>query len=178
MSYQAHSLRTGIAVWMTGLSGAGKTTIARALHHELTLMGVGCLVLDGDDLRSGLNSDLGFSAEDRLENVRRIAHVAKLTATNGHVVIVAAITPSNPARALARGIVGRMFREVFVETPIAVCEACDPKGLYRKARSGSLKAFTGVSDVYERPSSPDLVFRTDTLPIAQETQKLLALIPR
>jgi adenylyl-sulfate kinase len=178
MNRESPTLSAGIVVWMTGLSGAGKSTLARALHEELTKTDVRCFVLDGDDLRSGLNSDLGFSAEDRLENVRRIAHVARLISSQGHVVIVAAITPSHISRALARGIVGQTFREVFVDTPLAICEARDPKGLYRKARSGTLKAFTGVSDIYERPDSPDLVLHTDASSIAEETQRLLALIPR
>jgi adenylylsulfate kinase len=166
----------GIVIWLTGLSGAGKSTIAGALNHELTKAGVASVVLDGDEIRSGLNSDLGFSAEDRLENVRRIAHVARLVASWSRVVIVAAITPSRAMRELARSIVGEGFREVFVNTPIAICEARDPKGLYQKARSGELKAFTGVSDIYERPTSPDLVLCTDASSIMEETQSLLALI--
>jgi adenylylsulfate kinase len=170
------SLPPGVVIWLTGLSGAGKSTIARALNHELGKAGIGCFVLDGDDILSGLNSDLGFSADDRMENVRRIAHVARLLSSRGKVVVVAAITPSEATRALAKDIVGQMFREVFVDTPIAVCEARDPKGLYRKVRSGALKAFTGVSDIYERPTSPDLVLCTHASSIAEETQKLLALI--
>src|ERR1700692_4181581 len=126
-------------------------------------------------MRSGLNSDLGFSADDRQENVRRIAHVAKLVSSHGYTVVVAAITPSHAMRSIARSIVGETFREVFVDTPISICEARDPKGLYQRARSGTLKAFTGISDVYERPTSPDLVLQTDALSIAQETQTLLAL---
>jgi adenylyl-sulfate kinase len=167
---------SGVVIWLTGLPGAGKSTIANALSRELTRTGNPCFVLDGDDIRSGLNSDLGFSAEDRLENVRRIAHVAKLIASQGQVTVVAAITPTHAARALARQIVGDTFREVFVNTPAAVCEERDPKGHYRKARSGSLKAFTGVSDVYERPVSPDLVLSTESSSIAEETQSLIALI--
>jgi adenylyl-sulfate kinase len=172
----SESLPPGFVIWLTGLSGAGKSTIAGALSHELGNTGVGCFVLDGDDIRSGLNSDLGFSAEDRMENVRRIAHVAKLLSSRGQVVVVAAITPSQAMRDLAKGIVGQTFREVFVDTPISVCEARDPKGLYRKARSGALKAFTGVSDLYERPTSPDLVLFTHASSIAEETKKLLTLI--
>jgi adenylylsulfate kinase len=167
---------TGIVIWLTGLSGAGKSTIASALNHELTMTGVASVVLDGDEIRSGLNSDLGFSAEDRLENVRRLAHVARLIARWNRVVIVAAITPGRAMRELAKSIVGEGFREVFVNTPIAVCEARDPKGLYQKARSGALKAFTGVSDTYEPPASPDLVLHTNASSIAEETQSLLALV--
>jgi adenylylsulfate kinase len=166
----------GVVMWLTGLSGAGKSTIANALSHELTKAGTACFVLDGDDIRAGLNSDLGFSSEDRLENVRRIAYVARLISSQRQVVVVAAITPSHAMRALAKGIVGETFREVFVDTPIALCEERDPKGLYRKARSGALKAFTGVSDIYERPVSPDLVLRTDVSSISDTTQSLLALI--
>jgi adenylylsulfate kinase len=166
----------GVVIWLTGLSGAGKSTIANALSHELTKAGTACFVLDGDDIRAGLNSDLGFSREDRLQNVRRIAHVAKLISSRGQVVVVAAITPSHATRALARETVGETFREVFVDTPLSLCEERDPKGLYRKARSGTLKAFTGVSDLYERPVSPDLVLRTNVSSIFEETQRLLALI--
>jgi adenylylsulfate kinase len=166
----------GLVVWLTGLSGAGKSTISNALNRELAKAGVSCFVLDGDDMRSGLNSDLGFSAEDRQENVRRIAHVAKLVSSHGHTVVVAAITPSHAMRSIARSIVGETFREVFVDTPISICEARDPKGLYQRARSGTLKAFTGVSDLYERPVSPDLVIQTDTLSIEEETGMLLELI--
>lgn len=163
-------------IWLTGLSGAGKSTIANALNHELVKVGVSCFVLDGDDMRAGLNSDLGFSADDREENVRRIAHVAKLVSSRGHTVVVAAITPSHAMRSIARSIVGETFREVFVDTPITICETRDPKGLYRRARSGTLKAFTGVSDLYERPDSPDLVLQTDALSIAEETGLLLELV--
>jgi adenylylsulfate kinase len=166
----------GIVIWLTGLSGAGKSTIADALHHELATTGVASVVLDGDEIRAGLNSDLGFSAEDRLENVRRLAHVARLIASWNQVVIVAAITPGQAMRELARRIVGAGFREVFVDTPIAVCEARDPKGLYQKARSGALKTFTGVSDTYECPASPDLVLRTHASSLAEEIQTLQALI--
>lgn len=166
----------GLVIWLTGLSGAGKSTIANALNHELVKVGVSCFVLDGDDMRAGLNSDLGFSADDREENVRRIAHVAKLLSSRGHTVVVAAITPSHAMRSIARSIVGETFREVFVDTPITICETRDPKGLYRRARSGTLKAFTGVSDLYERPDSPDLVLQTDALSIAEETGLLLELV--
>jgi adenylylsulfate kinase len=166
----------GIVIWLTGLSGAGKSTIADALNHELAKTGVASVVLDGDDIRAGLNSDLGFSAEDRLENVRRLAHVARLISSWNQVVIVAAITPGRAMRELAKSIVGAGFREVFVNTPLAVCEARDPKGLYQKARSGALKSFTGVSDMYELPASPDLVLCTDASSLADEIQSLRALI--
>src|SRR5471032_3555526 len=172
----SHASSCGLVIWLTGLSGAGKSTIANALNHELLKAGISCFVLDGDDVRSGLNSDLGFSADDRQENVRRIAHVAKLVSSRGHTVVVAAITPSHAMRSIARSIVGETFREVFVDTPITICETRDPKGLYRRARSGTLKAFTGVSDLYERPDSPDLVLQTDALSIAEETGLLLELI--
>lgn len=167
---------SGAVIWLTGLPGAGKSTIANALSSELGKTGRACFVLDGDDIRGGLNSDLGFGTEDRMENVRRIAHVAKLIASHGQVTIVAAITPTHAARALARAIVGETFREVFVNTPAAVCEERDPKGHYRKARAGDLKAFTGVSDIYERPVSPDLVLSTESSSIFEETQTLMALI--
>ncbi len=135
------------------------------------------MVLDGDEIRSGLNSDLGFSAEDRLENVRRLAHVARLIASWNRVVIVAAITPSRAMRELAKNIVGEGFREVFVNTPIAVCEARDPKGLYQKARSGALKAFTGVSRQLRAPHlARPLVVHECFFDCGRKRKSLLALI--
>jgi adenylyl-sulfate kinase len=166
----------GLVIWLTGLPGAGKTTIANALQRKLVNSGGFCFILDSDELRAGLSSDLGFSTNDRRENIRRIANVARWAASHGHPVVVAAITPSHDMRLIARSIVGETFREVFVDTPLSICETRDPKGLYQKARSGSLKTFTGVSDLYERPDAPDLVLRTDILSIAEETVLLLNLL--
>jgi len=161
---------------LTGLSGAGKSTIAAALDHELRNLRISCAVLDGDELRTGLNSDLGFSPEHRHENIRRIAYVARLLLVYARVVIVAAISPTRSGRALAKDVIGDGFFEVFVDAPISVCEARDPKGLYREVRAGKITNFTGVSASYEPPTAPALVLRTDALSVADEIKKLLILV--
>jgi bifunctional enzyme CysN/CysC len=152
--------RQGRVVWFTGLSGSGKSTLANAVSVELTSMGVAHSVLDGDSLRLGLNRDLGFSEPDRVENIRRTAEVAKLMADSGLVVLVSLIAPYGADRARAREIVGlERFVEVFVDTPVDVCELRDPKGLYAKARQGLISNFTGVSAPYDVPLEPDVVVR-------------------
>lgn len=144
-------------LWLTGLSGAGKSTLASALHERLQAQGLASVVLDGDAVRAGLCKGLGFSPEDRRENIRRVAEVAKLMREAGLVVICALISPLRADRAMAREIVGAdHFREVHVATPLAVCERRDPKGLYRNARAQALTQFTGVSAPYEEPPTPDL----------------------
>ncbi|WP_250480683.1 adenylyl-sulfate kinase [Caballeronia sp. GAOx1] len=163
-------------VWLTGLSGAGKSTIARALEQELLKLEIACSVLDGDELRKELNEDLGFSKDDRLENVRRTAHVAKIMLRHVHVVIVAVISPTRDGRELAREIIGAPFREIFVDAPISVCSSRDPKGLYGQARIGRIAQFTGVSDVYEPPLNPALRLRTDELSVDQAVEELKRLI--
>lgn len=152
----------GVTVWMTGLPSSGKSTIADMLARELDSRGVFSVVLDGDNIRHGLNSDLGFSPEDRTENIRRIAEVAKLLTVSGIVNIVAFISPYRADRDSARSIqAGGDFVEVFVDTPLEVAETRDPKGLYRKARAGEIPQFTGISAPYEPPVSPEL--RLDTV---------------
>ena len=147
-------------LWLTGLSGAGKSTIADRLEQKLHAVGGRTYVLDGDNLRHGLNRDLGFTDADRVENVRRVAEVAKLMADAGLIVIVSLISPFRAERLMARELMGDIaFMEVFVDTPIAVCEKRDPKGLYRKARAGELVNFTGVDSPYEPPESPELVLK-------------------
>ncbi len=149
----------GATVWFTGLSGAGKTTIASELRDRLTRAGRAAYLLDGDSLRSGLNSDLGFTKADRCESVRRAGEVAALFADAGHVVLVALISPFAAGRRgarLAHDAIGAAFYEVFVDTPLPVCETRDPKGLYRAARRGDLRDFTGIDSPYERPRTPDL----------------------
>ena len=157
-------------LWLTGLSGAGKTTIARTLEESLEEMGVTCCVLDGDDLRKTLSSDLGYSAQDRLENMRRVAEVAKLFLNQGFMVIVALISPRRSHRAQVRSLFDEhKFFEVFVDTPLSVCEARDPKGLYRLARKNQLNFFTGITDVYESPENPEL-----QLPSGSQTPEVCA----
>ena len=154
----------GATVWFTGLSGSGKSTIANELERLLVASGQPAYVLDGDNLRHGLNADLGFAAADRDENVRRVAEVARLFADAGLVALVPLISPYRHARERARRaheVAGLPFVEVFVDTPIEICEARDPKGLYRKARAGEITGFTGIDDPYEPPAHPELVLRHD-----------------
>ncbi len=147
----------GVTLWLTGLSGSGKSTIARALEQRLIAGGHACFILDGDNIRHGLTRDLGFSADDRAENIRRIAEVARLFNQAGLIVITAFISPYRKDRAHAREIIGENeFQEVHVDTSLEVCESRDPKGLYQRARAGEIPHFTGVSDPYEPPESPDL----------------------
>ncbi len=149
---------TGMTLWLTGLSGSGKSTVAVELEKQLIAAGKPAYLLDGDNLRFGLNVDLGFSAEDRDENVRRVAHVARLFADAGMIALVPLVSPYRAARQLAREIheaAELPFAEVFVDTPLEVCEARDPKGLYKKARAGEIKGMTGIDDPYEAPESPE-----------------------
>jgi adenylylsulfate kinase len=165
----------GVTVWMTGLSGSGKSTIAQALEKRLIEQGHACYILDGDNVRHGLNRDLGFSAEDRAENIRRVAEVCKLFSHAGVIVITAFISPYLKDRAQAREIVGDdRFLEVFVDTPLEVCEERDVKGLYKKARAGEIQQFTGVSDPYEAPENPDLLLSGHTQSIDQTVDVIVA----
>jgi len=152
----------GHTVWLTGLSGSGKSTIAYEIERQLTAAGRLCVVLDGDNVRHGLNRDLGFSADDRTENIRRIAEVARLMNGTGVIVITSFISPYLKDRQDARGIIGaEHFLEAHVDTPLEVCEKRDPKGLYKKVRAGEIPQFTGITDPYEAPGSPDLRLRTE-----------------
>lgn len=155
----------GATVWFTGLSGSGKSTVAAELTRALVGAGVLTTTLDGDNVRHGLNGDLGFSADDRAENVRRVAEVARLFADAGVVVLVPVISPYRAGREHARALhdaAGLDFVEVFVDAPLDVCEGRDPKGLYAKARAGELPGFTGIDDPYEAPDDPELVVDTAT----------------
>jgi adenylylsulfate kinase len=164
-------------VWLTGLSGAGKSTLAFGLHKQLAESGRSSYVLDGDVLRNGLCRDLGFSAADRSENIRRVAEVARLMNDAGIIVIAALISPYQADRQMARNIVGtERFLEAYISTPIAVCEDRDPKGLYRRAHAGELNGFTGVSAPYEVPEAPELVINTAEAPPAVCLARLLQLI--
>lgn len=164
-----------VTVWLTGLSASGKSTLAYELEHRLISSGRPCLALDGDNVRHGLNADLGFSPADRRENVRRIAEVAKLFNEAGLIVITAFISPYRDDRCAAKRIIGEpRFLEVFLDAPLEVCEARDPKGLYRKARAGEVSGFTGISAPYERPEYPDMVLRTDRLDASHAVAEVMA----
>lgn len=153
----------GATLWFTGLSGSGKSTISVAVESLLTARRVRCVRLDGDNLRHGLNGDLGFGAEDRDENVRRAGEVAGLLAASGVVCLACLISPMRAQRERVRAAherAGAVFGEVFVDTPLEECERRDPKGLYKRARAGEIKGFTGIDDPYESPTSAELVLRT------------------
>jgi adenylyl-sulfate kinase len=168
---------TGAIVWLTGLSGAGKSTLAMALERRLFDAGWSAYTLDGDNVRRGLNADLGFAPQDRQENIRRVGEVAALFADAGVVCIAAFISPYRDDRARARAAAGaRRFIEVFVSSPLAVCEARDPKGLYAKARRGELRDFTGVDSPYEPPESPDFVIDTDANGVGACVAKLFDFV--
>ncbi len=152
----------GVLIWMTGLSGSGKSTVAYTLEHALVQRGHLAYVLDGDNVRHGLNKNLGFSAEDRAENIRRIGEVAKLFADTGVITITAFISPYRKDRDANRELLGEgNFIEVFCKAPLEVCEERDPKGLYKKARAGELKGFTGIDDPYDEPLNAEIVIQTD-----------------
>ena len=172
----------GAVIWLTGLSGAGKSTIARSLERELFQLSMHTYVLDGDNLRHGLNANLGFAPEDRAENIRRVSEVAKLMADAGTVVITSFISPYRADRARARSIAlqaGAEFVEIFVDAPLAICEQRDPKGLYEKARAGELKGFTGIDAPYEPPMDPEITVHTDQQTPAECVNLILAtLLPR
>ncbi|WP_105738694.1 adenylyl-sulfate kinase [Cronobacter dublinensis] len=153
---QLHGHR-GAVLWFTGLSGSGKSTVAGALEEALHQLGVSTYLLDGDNVRHGLCSDLGFSDDDRKENIRRVGEVAKLMVDAGLVVLTAFISPHRAERQMVREQLGAgRFIEVFVDTPLEVCEARDPKGLYKKARAGELRNFTGIDAMYEAPQAPEI----------------------
>jgi bifunctional enzyme CysN/CysC len=163
---------TGAVVWLTGLPGSGKSTLARALERRLFARGGAPILLDGDTLRAGLNGDLGFSAADRTENIRRLAEIAAHLAKNGHIALVAAVSPSRDDRAAARRIADTAFREVYVATPAEVCESRDPKGHYAKARAGGLAAFTGIGQDYQPPTACELVIDTQARSVADATEAI------
>lgn len=167
--------RRGLTVWFTGLSGAGKTTLCRRVQTELLARGFPVEVLDGDSVREYLCSDLGFSEDDRRENIKRIAYVAQLLTRNGVVVLVAAISPYRNSREAARASIGN-FLEVFVNAPLPVCEARDPKGLYRRARAGALLKFTGIDDPYEEPNVPEVECHTDRESVDESAEKVIASV--
>ncbi|MEE1889297.1 adenylyl-sulfate kinase [Pseudomonas carassii] len=168
--------RRGAVIWLTGLSGAGKSTLAESLAHQLDELGHACYVLDGDVLRTGLNADLGFSPEDRHENIRRTGEVAALFADAGLICIAALISPYRAGRAAARLACKAGFHEVHIKADLATCEARDPKGLYRRARAGELTGFTGIDAPYEAPERPELVVETARTTLAAATGQLLEYV--
>ena len=163
--------QTGAAVWFTGFSGAGKSTIAEALTHKLKSEGYRLEVLDGDEIRENLTKDLGFSKEDRDTNIRRIGFVAKLLARNEVIVLVPVISPYRSIREEMRANISN-FVEVFVNAPLSVCEKRDVKGLYKKVRAGEIKQFTGIDDPYEPPTNPEVECRTDLEEVSQSVDKI------
>ena len=167
----------GCVIWFTGLSGSGKSTLALEVESKLYQRGHLTYVLDGDNIRHGLNKNLGFSPEDREENIRRIGEVAKLFADAGVIAMTAFISPYRTDRDNARDLLdeGR-FVEIFVDCPLEVCEARDTKGLYQKARAGEIKEFTGISAPYEAPSQPELTVNTDNQNLEECTEQVIALL--
>lgn len=155
-------------IWFTGLSGSGKTTLAASLEKELFFRRFFCQVLDGDNIRAGINNNLGFSGEDRLENIRRIAEVSKLLVNAGIITICSFISPTNEIRNLARNIIGdNDFIEVYLNTPLEVCEQRDTKGLYKKARAGEIPDFTGISAPFDVPENPDVAIDTSKMSVRE-----------
>ncbi len=161
-------------LWFTGLSGSGKSTLSRAVEEELMLRGVHSYCLDGDNVRMGLNGDLGFGPDDRAENIRRVGEVARLFVDSGAVVLTAFISPYRADRDQVRALIGDAFAEVFVNPGLEVCEARDPKGLYKRARAGEIAQFTGISAPYEEPAAPELVVDTGTLDVDESVAAVIA----
>ena len=167
----------GVMLWFTGLSGSGKSTVAIALERELQKRGLLCRILDGDNIRTGINANLGFSADDRRENIRRVAEVAKLFVDTGIITIAAFVSPTEELRNLAQHIIGKDdFKEIFISTPIEECERRDVKGLYARARRGEVKNFTGISAPFEAPQHPALSLDTSKLSLEESVAKLLQLL--
>lgn len=167
----------GIMIWMTGLSGSGKSTVAIGVERELHNRGILCRILDGDNIRAGINSNLGFSEEDRRENIRRIAEIGKLFVDTGIVTIACFVSPTTELREMARKIIGEKdFREVYIATPLDECERRDVKGLYARARRGEVKEFTGISAPFEAPTTPDLSLDTSKMTLKEEVEAVIELI--
>ncbi len=169
--------QSGVVLWMYGLSGSGKSTIAAALERKLHDQGRFVVILDGDNFRHGLNSDLGFSDQDRKENVRRVSEVARMFASQGIIVLVSVITPKQALRDQARKIVGSSFREIFIKASYETCAKRDPKGLYAKVAAGEIKQFTGKDSGFEEPSSPDLLIDTESVDPSSAVEMIKTLLP-
>lgn len=167
----------GVMIWFTGLSGSGKSTLAIAMERELQKRGLLCRILDGDNIRSGINNNVGFSEADRMENIRRIAEIGKLFVDTGIITLAAFISPNNDMREMAANIIGKQdFMEIYISTPLEECERRDVKGLYAKARRGEIKNFTGISAPFEVPAHPALSLDTSKLSVEESVNKLLELI--
>lgn len=167
----------GMMVWMTGLSGSGKSTVALGVERELHKRGLLCRMLDGDNIRDGINRGLGFSPEDRRENIRRIAEVGKLMVDTGIITLACFVSPTEEIRKMARNIIGEKdFFEVYLSTPLAECERRDVKGLYARARRGEVKDFTGISAPFEAPEHPALAIDTTTTPLQENVMKVVEMI--
>lgn len=162
--------------WLTGLSGSGKTTIAKGLEKELHNLGYLCIVLDGDNIRSGISNNLTFSEVDRTENIRRIAEVNKLMNDAGVITISSFISPTEAIRASAANIIGDAFNEVFINTSLAACEARDVKGLYKKARAGEIKNFTGIDAPFEVPQKPSIEIKTENKTVVESIAQLFTFV--
>lgn len=167
----------GMMVWMTGLSGSGKSTVALGVERELHNRGLLCRLLDGDNIRDGINRGLGFSPEDRTENIRRIAEVGKLMVDTGIITLACFVSPTEEIREMARNIIGEKdFFEVYLSTPLSECERRDVKGLYARARRGEVKDFTGISAPFEAPEHPALAIDTTTTPLQENVMKVVEMI--
>jgi len=167
----------GLVIWMVGLSGSGKSTIAKAAEAELHSLGFLTQLLDGDNLRTGINNNLAFSESDRLENIRRAAETAKLFLSCGIVTICSFISPTEEIRSVAKNIIGESdFYEVYINAPLQICEQRDVKGLYKKARSGELKSFTGIDSPFEPPTNPSLELKTDLFSPEKSTDYLVEAV--
>jgi len=174
-----HVGQKGLVIWMIGLSGSGKSTLATGLENQLHKKGFYTMLLDGDNLRTGVNKNLCFSEDDRRENIRRSAEVAKLFANNATVTICSLISPTEQVRQNAKNIIGNKYFEVFINCPLEVCEQRDVKGLYAKARRGEIKNFTGIDSPFENPANPDVEVRTDLLSLDESLDILIKkIIPR
>ena len=173
LAYEKRNNHRGLALWFTGLSGSGKSTLANGLHQKLFDIGIHSIVLDGDNTRLGINKDLGFSNEDRIENIRRVAEITKLFVETGHIVITAFISPFKENRIEAKKIISENdFLEVYIDSTLETCEHRDVKGLYKKARLGEIKDFTGISSPYEKPDSADIHINTNKSSIPESVELL------
>lgn len=176
--FKGGSEMKGLVLWMTGLSGAGKTTVARALKDKVVALGHKAAILDGDELRKHLSDDLGYTSKDRAFHAKRVAFTAKLLADNDILTIVAVMAPSKDVRESCRQVIGDKFKEVFVNAKLETCEERDVKGLYKRARSGEIKDFIGIDIPYEVPENPDIELKTDKHTIEECVQQILDKVDR